>query len=67
MCKKRKNGYYLYLYVTNDEFEIPLAVAGSGKELAELIGVSPHYIYTSLSKGLKRFKKVYIDEVDDED
>lgn len=34
----------LYLEVTRDEFELPLAVADSIKELAKLRGVSRHTI-----------------------
>lgn len=40
----------LWLMVTTDELELPLAVADSKKELAYMINVSDHYINTYLSR-----------------
>lgn len=39
----------LYLEITKDKFELPLAVAESVEELAKLRNVSPWTIYRSLS------------------
>ena len=38
MCKR--NGY-LFIAVTRDEYELPLAVAESGDELGRMLGLSP--------------------------
>lgn len=40
----------LWLMVTTDELELPLAVADSKKELAYMINVSDHYINNYLSR-----------------
>lgn len=38
----------LYMKVTNDKYELPLAVAGSFAELARMQGISPSTIYTCI-------------------
>lgn len=59
----------LYLEVTLDELELPIAVASSGRELAKISGTTENNIYSGISKERKgrsrsRFKCV---EVEDED
>lgn len=39
--------------MTNDEYEIPLAVAESTAELARMVGVKPESIYTIMSRSRK--------------
>lgn len=39
---------YLWLMVTTDKYELPLAVADSPRELAKLVGVSCQNIKTSI-------------------
>ena len=39
----------LYLRVTKDKYELPVAVADSPRELAQMIGVSRDTILSSLS------------------
>jgi len=39
----------LYLAVTPDEYELPIYVCDSGKELAEKLGVSQSTIYTLIA------------------
>lgn len=46
----------LWLQVTNDEYELPLAVADSCKELARMVGVTPQNIYEAKCK-YKNHKK----------
>lgn len=41
---------YLYIMVTSDEYELPMAVADSQAELVKMTGVDP----SGLSKSLKR-------------
>lgn len=43
----------LYMKVTRDEFETPLIVADSVKELAEKDGVSPRKIFSAISHSRK--------------
>lgn len=38
----------LYLAVTPDQYELPLAVADSPAELAKMLGVTPEHIRTCL-------------------
>ena len=42
---------YLWLCVTADEYELPLAVADSARELGELVGSNKHNIETFVAKG----------------
>lgn len=58
---------YMYLKVTDDEFELPIVVAGSIKELAVRTGVSQAKIssalYNAEKKGFKTvYRKVEVDE-----
>jgi len=39
----------LYMMVTDDEFELPLVVADSAQELADIIGRSVNTIYSGIS------------------
>jgi len=58
----------LWLMVSNDRYELPLAVAGSAAELARIVGVNKGFIASHASKvrnGTQkkaRFIKVEIDE-----
>lgn len=54
----------LYMRVTNDEYELPVAVADTAKELAIMTGTNLNVVYSSISKGRKTYKKV---EVEDDD
>lgn len=61
----------LYMLTTRDEYELPLAIADSPAELAELIGVSPVTVYNGCyqaSKGrVKKHSKWHKVEVEDDD
>lgn len=39
----------LWMKVTNDKYELPLVVADSVQELADILGVSRNSIYSSMS------------------
>lgn len=41
---------YLYMKVTRDEFELPVAVADSVAELAKMLGIKPNTVSRSLSR-----------------
>lgn len=59
----------LYLKVTKDKYELPVAVADSPRELAKMIGVSRDTIFSALSHvkaGQVRSSTYKIVEVEDE-
>lgn len=63
----------LYLKVTTDEYELPLAVAGSVRELAKMCDVRIDTIYSSMSHFkhgqivTSPYRKVEIDSMDDDE
>lgn len=66
MNKKTKTRS-LYLLVSSDKYELPLAVADSIRELSALIGVREDAIRSAMSKARKRgnrcrYVKVVIEE-----
>lgn len=63
---------FLWLWVTQDKYSLPLAVADSGSQLARMCGVRPNSIarYLCLSKEGKtcsrpRYIKVEVDDEED--
>ena len=62
----------VYLLVTKDEFELPLAVADSVYELARICRVTPSTVIHSVSTTSKRqvknsqYKRVWVSDSDDE-
>ena len=42
-------GKYLYMAVTADDFEFPIAIEDTVSELANKLGVEPMSIYSSIS------------------
>ena len=45
---------YYFLMVSNDKYELPLCVAESVKELAEMTGMKPNSITVALLRGYGR-------------
>ena len=41
---------YCYMKVTNDKYELPIAIADSAEELAEKCGTTKGVVYTSVTK-----------------
>lgn len=60
----------LYLVVTRDEYEHPIAVADTQRELAKLLGVKENTVnkaYYDIRNGLvhrSQYKEVLIDDTD---
>ena len=57
----------LYMKVTNDIYELPLAVAGSVRELAKMVGVRPKSILNMMSRArvdgkIIQYRKVVIED-----
>lgn len=55
-------GRYIYMKVTKDEYELPIAVADDAYQLADVCGTTPNNIYSSISHGRKSYKRVYDEE-----
>lgn len=45
---------FVWLKVTNDRYELPVAVADSGKELARICGVSENNVYNAMTQARRR-------------
>ena len=58
MGKRQK----LYLRTTTDYLELPIAVAGSANELAEMIGTSVGTVKSSISHHYAGWHRIIIDE-----
>lgn len=58
----------LYMAVTQDKYEFPIAIADTQQKLAMMLGIDKNTIASSLSKVRRgeiknsRFKEVFIDE-----
>ena len=64
-------GRYLYVKTTADRYELPVAVADSVKELAEMLGVNANMISAAICHARKAgwksiYKKVKLLEDDNE-
>lgn len=59
---------YLYMAVTPDKYQLPLAVADSVQQLARMVGVTTNSIYSAISHGesmnwkKRRYLRIRIDE-----
>ena len=61
----------LWLCTTPDALELPVAVAGSVKELAQMLGVSAETIYSAIWRTAKRggkciYRRVVLDKTERE-
>jgi hypothetical protein len=56
----------LYVKTTSDRLRLPVAVAESTKELAEMLGISAASVRTSYSHGCGTYYKVEVDDEADE-
>jgi len=57
----------LYLKVTKDRYELPVAIADSKAELADMLGVDRTSVYKGLKRreGMSMYVKVEVDDYDD--
>lgn len=55
---------FVYMQVTKDEYELPLAVADSIPKLAEMVGVKTQSIYDSMKNAKKYGRKTPYKKVD---
>ena len=69
-CAKEQDGKKLtplWLMVTKDKYQLPLAVADTSVELAKMVGVKPSTIIKSVTHRRKsRYIRIYVDLEEDE-
>ena len=56
----------LYMKVTKDKYELPEAVADSAEELAVMVGTTKNNVFSCISKRYKGWKRVVIDDEEDD-
>ena len=57
----------LWLMVTKDKYQLPLAVADTAEELAQMVGVKPSTIIKSVTHQRKsRYIRIYVNMEEDE-
>ena len=61
----RNDQMNIWLKVTNDKYELPVAVADSASELAQLLGIKKNNIFSAISHAQKQgykcqYRKVVI-------
>lgn len=62
----------VYMMITKDEFELPLAIAESAEELARIVGVTKNAVCSGASRNAhrgvwSRFRRVTIPNDDEEE
>lgn len=58
----RKGHIPVYMLVTQDKYQLPLAVADTARELAQMVGVTESSVIACIRRGYKsRYVRVYID------
>lgn len=57
----------IYMQVTTDKYQLPVAVASTPLELAKLVGTSVNTIKSCISKGSKKYIRVDVEDDDNED
>lgn len=55
---------FVYMQVTKDEYELPLAIADTIPKLAEMVGVKTQSIYDSMKNAKKLGRKTQYKKVD---
>ena len=56
----------VWMKVTKDKYELPVAVADSANELARILNTTANNVSSSLSKGYGTYVKVVIDDEESE-
>ena len=57
----------VWMKVTNDEYELPIAVADSVSELAKIVNAKPTHISSAVCHGSKTYLKIEVeDDVNEE-
>ena len=53
---------HVYLKTTLDKYELPVAVADTARELAEMVGTSQSVVYSSISHNYRGYYMVELEE-----
>lgn len=69
---RQKTPRNLWMYVSDDELELPLAVADTAGELADIVSVTQNNVLSAISNARKRghrsrYVKISLEEGDGED
>lgn len=56
----------LYLRTTMDDLELPIAVAGSAEELAQMLHITKNHVKSSISHEYRGWYKIEINDSEDE-
>lgn len=60
MRKYKTNPDYVWMRISDDYEELPTAVANSAAELAKMCNTTDSNIRSHVSKGLRKYIKVYV-------
>lgn len=52
----------LYMKCTTDRYELPIAVADSGQELAKMLNMSVNSVWTCISKHRSGYHKIEVED-----
>lgn len=52
----------LYIKTTTDDLELPIAVAESAKELAEMVNTTENSVYSSISHKCKGWIRIEVED-----
>lgn len=52
----------LYMKCTTDKYELPIAVADSGAELARMLGITVGSVWSCISKHKSGYHKIVVEE-----
>lgn len=63
VLKKETDADFVYIKVTKDKYEYPLAIADSVAELSKILGIGECVIYRSIKSQNGRYKKVDLRDV----
>lgn len=55
----------LYMYVTKDEYELPLVIADSAEELAQMLGTTKNTVLSSIAHKRQGWARVSVEEGDE--
>lgn len=58
MAAVRRMGNNLYMACTDDEYELPIAVADTATELARMVGITRDSLYSMLTRKQGHYYKI---------
>jgi hypothetical protein len=58
---------HVYIRVTKDKYRLPVAIADSARELAEITGYHPGAIYAAIYRKRGYFEKVDIGDLEEDE